>query len=218
MKRNFELLFAAAMIAVVGSLFAGCEKPVPNPGDDTEKPDETTQFSEVIKGLPPDEGYELKLVYDDDTVLASCPVSSNGNFTLDMPQTVDARIMCSIEDFRFSYFHETMDVSISNPDAKILEGGGAQFGVWKGARAIYGVTYFYIEATDTSDSYSLGYMFYVDRDVKLTGTMQEPYNTVDLDFKKGWNWVFYNVYYGEEYNSFTWSTTRPPKTEFTIRD
>jgi len=108
------------------------------------------------------------------------------SFTLNLPDEVSKSRLSSIEDYAEMLAYECEidadDIKISAKDANL--GELCIYGYSKGKRM--GEFYLYKE---TKDSDIEAYYVYVDKSVKAT--YSDKYIKINLDFKKGWNLVYF---------------------------
>lgn len=218
---------AFLMLTAVMAAFAGCEKPEKTPEiqPDTTQTAPYTKISGRIEGMPSGSGYTLKLESHDwdsdkEIVLAACPIASDCSFSMDLPKTLGSNRVLSIDEFYYDFLQEPLQEVVVNTNSSvgITRLNGMALVVYHSSRWVGGVRYFHREIDNTTDSYTIGYLCYADGDTKITCTWQEPNIMVDLDFKKGWNWMFMQRQDNteDEYSTLNWITDIPSNVGFVM--
>ncbi|MDR0506871.1 MAG: BACON domain-containing protein, partial [Dysgonamonadaceae bacterium] len=135
--------------------------------------------------------------YKEEWVVATAPVQ-NGNFTLALPETV--------ENNRLSSFNLESSITLSDANVKqthINLGEGSCLKVYGNAEKLLG----YVHCFSADKKTAIHAFMYVDRDCKITGSVDRDRVTYDVDLKTGWN-----IIYGKVLNNnvdFELTTTKP---------
>ena len=208
--------FVAAAIAF-SVAFTSCNKDEDGVSEISGVIDNAAKFSEVTT-VRITARYEAPNGNWTSVVIAESTFS-NGRFTIQLPETVDARYLRTIG------FDDEPNIKVSNTKAKMLEIWDV--GGYKGNEQIAGFSFEKYEETSTSYSYTSRAWIYVDSNVKIEGKIEDSGKWVDdedgkeweweetftwaLDLKKGWNVVYYTEAEAEQGNKYT------EKEEFTSK-
>jgi hypothetical protein len=204
MKKNFGILFAAVaamFVAAVGCLFVGCDDgDLKGGGGDGYNPYPTYGHVTQLEGTVIDEygalgretgPFTVKLCVPDhenytDVPVASCPLSADGSFSLELPESIDPALYWN------AYFAEPAEgVTVSDESANftVLQGSGLWLYDGEGNEC---ASVHYL-----SPEVGHGHIMYADRDCQISGTRTGEdgggniiSDTYYLKFKKGWNWWF----------------------------
>ena len=170
-------------------VFAGCRK------EEIETPPTLVNnviTAKVEKGKNYDSVFKTvkaNTVYLPENYVVAFGLYVDGGFSLTLPESIDfGRLLPITNEFAFS------GATISNHSARVLmisiDGYDSDDNK---------VDYFVYKHKSAN---IIGYLIYVDRDVKITGS--DGYNMYNMDIKKGWNMAFNkNNGYGYQTNNFT---------------
>ena len=173
-KGNFLKIVCALIIACF--VFSGC--------NDNDNDDDNDTINKIIATVEDGAKYNGQIVtvkfmveIGDNDVAIATGNWSNGGFTIDLPETVEANHLRTLDRFAPS-------VTVSNNNAKGV------FWTFIGGFDVDDrrVDYFYNIKGDNNSTTWVEYI-YVDMDVNITGTFSDDEETrvYSLSLKKGWN-------------------------------
>ncbi len=203
MKKYF--FNAACLCLCAGFALMGCKK------DDDDSPGSSSVDNTYTVKVESGSSYNSKIdnvkAFIDENYEIASGSYANGEFKLDLPETVSSSRLESIaEDMP-----ET--VTISNKNAKI--GVADYIAGYKSGIQVGSFSYSNYSPDKEVDSGCDANLVYVDSDVTVTGSDSGKYGeytysvSVNVSFKKGWNILYMNFSYSSSAETVTVTTKDP---------